>query len=445
MTSTVTLGRLRRARLVIAALALSLVALGLPGASPLAANNHWIINEDALPFTPRPGAEAYWGVHAGAAYRMEVPANWNGDLVLFAHGYVAETNPVLSVGIPSLRDHWLSQGYAWAASSYRANGYVPGTGALDTHRLIGLFRGKVGNPDRVYITGTSLGGHVTGVAIEQWPNSFDGALPLCGVMGGNDLFEYFQDAYLVAETLAWGEAEVPTPDGYPTSGWPATRSVLGGGGAGFPWTLSPTGERYRDTIMHLTGGERPGFEQGFTSFVFNGAFIFNFGSAVYYGLDNTDRVYRWTSGPELTPEEQEFNDTIFRSSGLPRLQRPNGLGGWPQSSAVSPPINGTFRIPVVSLHTLGDMFVPFSMQQAYAERAAANGRDDLLAVRAIRGTSHCDFQLSELQQAWDDLVRWVEEGIPAEGDDILDPAAVAEPTFGCRFSAQRAGAMACPT
>ncbi len=422
----------------------ALFALLLVATSALA-NNHWIINEDTLPFDARPGATAHWGVHAGAAYRMEVPGNWNGGLVLFAHGYVPETNPVLSVSMPGLRDLWLSQGYAWAASSYRANGYVPGTGAQDTHRLIGVFRGKVGNPKRVYISGVSLGGHVTGFAIEQWPNTFDGALALCGVMGGSDLFDFFESAHIAAETLAWGTVAVPTPDNYTSEGWPATRAQLG---SPFPGGLTPAGERYRDILKNLSGGERPGFNQGFTSLLFNGAFIFSQGSARILGRDTSEVVYRWTDGPVLTPEEQAFNDSIWRSTGLPQLQRKNGLGSLPQSSAVSPAINGTFRVPVVSLHTLGDMFVPFSMQQNYARRAQANNRDHLLAVRAIRGTSHCDFNGAEVAQAWNDLVRWVEDGVPAAGDDVLDPEVVRQPTYGCNFSVNSLGrglvGMNCP-
>jgi hypothetical protein len=424
-------GRTGHPHRLIVCLALVVICF-LALAPTVSANKGWIINEDALPFDPLPGAEAYWGVHAQAAYRMEVPANWNGDLVLWAHGYVPATNKVLSVQMPSLRIYWISQGYAWAASSYRANGYVPGTGALDTQRLIGLFKGKVGNPKRVYISGGSLGGHVTGVAIEQWPNTFDGALAICGVMGGNDLFDYFQDAYLVAETLVWGNVEVPTPEDYFTDGWPLTRAALG---SPFPWLLNPTGELYKAIIKNITGGDRPGFEQGFTSLIVNGAFIFDFGSAEYHGRNNLDTIYRWTDGPEMTPEEQEFNDTIFRSKGLPQFQRKSGLGIWPGTEAVSPPIKGNFRIPVVSLHTLGDMFVPFSMQQSYARRASERGKDHLLAVRAIRGYSHCDFAASELMAAWDDLVGWVEYGIPAEGDNVLDPAEVAQPDFGCNFSA----------
>jgi hypothetical protein len=30
------------------------------------------------------------GVHNGASYRIEVPADWNGKLVVFAHGYEGE-------------------------------------------------------------------------------------------------------------------------------------------------------------------------------------------------------------------------------------------------------------------------------------------------------------------------------------------------------------------
>ena len=40
----------------------------------------------------------YYGMHAdGAIYCIVVPADWNGDLVVYAHGYVRPSEPV---GIP---------------------------------------------------------------------------------------------------------------------------------------------------------------------------------------------------------------------------------------------------------------------------------------------------------------------------------------------------------
>ncbi|MFC7640713.1 hypothetical protein ACFQX6_06650 [Streptosporangium lutulentum] len=47
----------------------------------------WCEYPSGRPFTALPGATAHAGVKQGAAYRIEVPANWNGELVLYAHGY----------------------------------------------------------------------------------------------------------------------------------------------------------------------------------------------------------------------------------------------------------------------------------------------------------------------------------------------------------------------
>src|SRR2546426_8481295 len=52
-----------------------------------------------------------------------------------------------------------------------------------------------------------------------------------------------------------------------------------------------------------------------------------------------------------------------------------------------PPISGRLPIPVLSLHTIGDLFVPFSMEQIYARRAAAQGASDLLEKRSEEHTS----------------------------------------------------------
>ena len=68
-------------------------------------------------------ATSRWsGVLGGAAYRVEVPANWNGKLVMYAHGYAGEGS-ALTISNPSIRRHLIEQGYAWAASSYSKNYY----------------------------------------------------------------------------------------------------------------------------------------------------------------------------------------------------------------------------------------------------------------------------------------------------------------------------------
>ena len=48
----------------------------------------------------------------------------------------------------------------------------------------------------VYMTGASMGGQVTAVAIEHFPRAFVGAMPVCGVLGDAELFDYFLDFHL---------------------------------------------------------------------------------------------------------------------------------------------------------------------------------------------------------------------------------------------------------
>ena len=47
----------------------------------------YFVDKSTLPFDALPGATAYWGVHRRAGYRIEVPDDWNGDLVMWAHGF----------------------------------------------------------------------------------------------------------------------------------------------------------------------------------------------------------------------------------------------------------------------------------------------------------------------------------------------------------------------
>jgi len=62
----------------------------------------------------------------GAAYLIEVPANWNGTLFLYSHGYVVpgRPNPAQDVGDPFTRFFMLSSGYALAGSSYATTGWA---------------------------------------------------------------------------------------------------------------------------------------------------------------------------------------------------------------------------------------------------------------------------------------------------------------------------------
>lgn len=407
---------------------------------------------DGTPFTATPASTVHTGIAGGAAYRIEVPKAWNGRLVVYAHGYRG-TGDVVYVDSPALRAHYVATGFAWAASSYQTNGYDVGQGVRDSHALIDLFRRvTTRRATAVYMTGASMGGHITAVAIEEHPRSFVGAMPVCGVLGDAELFDYFLDANLTAAALAGVRVEFPAaPDaGYPDRWRAQVRRMLPALGlaTGRPPALTAAGRTWSEIVERRSGGERPGFAAAFaywntaTSSAPTADLPFLFG--LYPGLsggtagiaagnltDNRFTLYRSTDRARPTAAEWRLNARVLRVA--PTARPSPGLDGVPR-------IDGRPGVPVLSLHDVGDLFVPFSMEQVYARRALRNGRAGLVVTRAIRGVGHCDFTQAELRQGFDDLVRWVRTGRRPGGDAILNRRAVAAAGFGCRYTVgERAG------
>ena len=417
-------------KLVLGFAALMLAALGAMAGPP----PKYFVDEAKLPFGETAGipTQRQWGVHNGAGYRIEVPNRWNGSLVMWAHGYRG-TGLELTVDDHPLRAFLIANGYAWAASSYSRNSYDPAQGAKDTHALTTFFNGRFGKPTRTYITGASMGGHITGIVAEQWPQSYDGAMPICGVMGDYELFDYFLDFNLAAQTLSGVEKLWPFAPDYLTVTVPATKTGLG---PAFPFALNPSGTNFKSLVELRSGGRRPVFEQGFLFWngVVPGNFLFGLGVGdgtlprhPGVAVQNSDVVYQFDTNPALTSAEQTFNADIQRVTADPQGRHNNGISN-------VPPTTGDLRIPMLTLHTLGDLFVPFHMEQEYARRVAGHNASHLLVQRATRDFGHCSFTGPELVTTFVDLAKWVEAGVKPAGDNVLDAATVANPNFGCTFT-----------
>lgn len=425
---------------VVSAMMLTLIFMFGTSVASAAPPPKYFVDEAELPFEALDDATAYWGVHARAGYRIEVPDNWNGDLVMWAHGFRG-TGLELTVDNHPLRDLLILQGYAWAASSYDRNDYDITSGVQSTHALLKRFNGIVSKPNKVYMTGASMGGHITAVAIEQYPNTFDGALPVCGAIGDYALFDYFLDFNLAAQQLGTGNSGFPVVDAeYIGVTVPAIKAGLGAAPGSWPFILNAQGQQHKDLVEQRSGGERPNFDEAFAfwnsipSATGGGNFLFELGlgdgslpRAPGAATQNINTIYQFDNDPSLTAAEQDLNDNIARVAAAPQTRRSNGL-------AQVPRISGDINIPVLTLHNLGDLFVPVLNEVVYAENVRAKGKSNLLVQRAVRGVLHCDFTPAEFSRAFIDLVQWVELGDKPQGDDFLDPAAVADPEFGCAFT-----------
>lgn len=422
------------------------------------------------PFTPIANSsgqlsQVWTGIASdGGAYRIEVPPGWNGTLVMFAHGFRGTGN-VVWVDNPQLRQYFVDNGFAWAASSYALNGYDPGDGVVDTHDLLQAFPQVTGlHARQAIMSGLSMGGEITAAEIEAYRGQFAGAMPYCGVLAGNDLFDYYLGANATAaaltqtsisypSTVAAGQAYAPAYQTTVQSELPALGITPNPatGGLTFTTSLTETGKLWADTVEQLSGGTRPGFASTidyWNGFGFSPLTKIPFLFGLYPGLNggtlgfadgsvagNEHTFYTLSDNPSrMLREEIALNRAVLR---VPVTATSSADALTP---AELPAIHGDPGIPVLSIHGIGDLFVPLSMDQHYDALMVAHGQGGLFVGRAIREVTHCGYTTSELSAGFSALMSWIHTGVRPAGDNILDPREVASPLFGCRFTDPAPGA-----
>jgi len=363
--------------------------------------------EDDPSFEALTGARAFSGRYDGGVYRLEIPNDWNGDLVLFAHGFRGaggENGAILRVGNHPIREHLIRHGFAWAASSYRCNGYVPGQGLEDTRALVGLFTELNGGraPGRTYLTGTSMGGHVTLLGMHEYPTDFAGGLAMCPA--GPALFDFFAATGAAAEVITDVRF---TQDGIGAQA-ASMAEILGR-----PPAYTEKGRQLASVQVEISGGRRPFAMEGLES-----RFLANIsGGAIAGGTSPSNRAvdtrsFNYAVEPGLGITAAALNDRARRLAGDPAFRGPAG----PYEELR--PFDGGIERPLLSMHGTGDLFVPIFLQRLLKDAVDAAGRSDLLVQRIYRIPGHCGFSQQEMIRAFDDLVAWVTTGARPAGDDV---------------------------
>ena len=393
----------------------------------------------------------------GATYLIEVPAHWNGTLVLYSHGYVTpgSPNPATDVGDPLTGQWLLTHGYALAGSSYATTGWALQQAIPDQLSTLNTFSRRVGRPSRTIAWGHSLGGMITAALLQVAPDRFTAALPMCGVLaGGVGTWNVALDSAVAVQQLLG-----------PTSGLQVVNITAPTTNLGIAETLFATAQatppgRARIALASALG-DIPGWfdpasaEPAPTDYVTQEAnqFLWEtqvdgpFAFALRAELEaRAGGNVSWTNGVNFTSQLAQSSDyaevqALYSAAGL-------SLSTDLATLQASAPIavdhaavkyltkyivyNGDLDRPVLTLHTTGDGLVVNQDEQAYRNVASDVGDARMLREAYVHRAGHCTFTPAETIAAFKALIHRVNTGrwgdSTAAGD--LEAAATAlGPTY----------------
>jgi putative CocE/NonD family hydrolase len=356
------------------------------------------------------------GTHAsGARWAVDMPAIWNGTLLLYGRGYT----PTLSNAAPEtaprgMREWLLEHGYALAASSYSAAGWALAEAPGDQIDALDEFTQRYGKPKRTIAWGSSMGGLTTLAIAERYPGRIDGALPICGSVSGSlGMLNTALDGAFAFRTLLAAdsdirvvnvdddlrngarvrqslEAALRTPQGRARVALAATLAQIP------PWTdpkaIEPAAADYTAQAEEL-----------YKSFVM-GVFLPR--------VDQEKRaggVYSWNTGIDYRKQLQlsgrsSFVRAMYRSAGqdldadLATLKAAPRIAALPQAVAymrANYVPTGSLGVPVLTMQTVGDGLTVPATHGSLRDTVRAAGHDSQLAQLYVRGAGHCTFTLNE--------------------------------------------------
>ncbi|AWH52995.1 hypothetical protein C1924_07310 [Stenotrophomonas sp. ESTM1D_MKCIP4_1] len=161
-----------------------------------------------------PAPRTLSGVLQGAPWRLDVPARWNGELVLLAHGYEPVGAPrATPMAAADSTQALLDAGYAVAQSAYSSQGWAVADAMADMERLRQHALTELKRVRHTWLLGFSMGGAVTVASLEQHPQSYAGGVSLCGAnLPGETL------AADLLTTLVAFDYFFPAAEGLPAAG-----------------------------------------------------------------------------------------------------------------------------------------------------------------------------------------------------------------------------------
>ena len=361
----------------------------------------------------------------GAPYRIRVPGNWNGTLLVYAHGYrdladhPGEVDNRAADVAPSaaLEPALLAQGYALAGSAYRNNGWAVREGIKDLRNLTLFFNSRFGRADNTILWGFSMGTVISFESMERYGDLYDGALCACAVgAGSSQSWDSAGDLALAYDALfgmpqSWGTpGDVRDDLDFDSEVLPKL----------FAEVSNPTNFPKFEFIRLVTGTPGRGINPPPPPAFYPG-WVF---TDMFFSTEARAELERRAFGPVVQNLNRAYNLTDAEKAYLVALGVPapiieNWLVTLNAGRTISAPFyardylrrnadySGRITSPVLTLHTLIDPLVTVSQEREYAETVAAARRTRYLYQAYTNGNGHCNFTGEQLLTSVNAINNWV--------------------------------------
>jgi len=352
-----------------------------------------------------------------------VPQEWNGNLVVYAHGYRPPQVPVESVDNLALLVQELTFGgqfvpaallsshFAFATTTSRKNGYNIEQGSDDLNLLVQYFRVYVAPKvqphavSNVFAAGGSEGGLIAAMLVEQFPDTYTGGgLALCGPVGGSpSLIKYLGDFRVVFDYFFPRVFKSPPPgSGLPAFGafdvppqafllWdsayvPAIRAAM---------ASNPIATDQLFRVTRVARDPRNPTDSAIAAAL----------DILRYSIWGTADVISTAGGiPYDNRLTLYFGSThdLALNRGVERVRSTGSARQYMQQFYLT---TGKLQKPLVTLHTTADPLIPFSNELTYATRAIFAGALPLLKPLPVFRYGHGNFTVQEVLGAFGLLVQ----------------------------------------
>ncbi|WP_373921975.1 hypothetical protein [Streptomyces sp. T12] len=383
-------------------------------------------------------AACYTGRDSGGAYyAIAVPADWNGSLVVHAHGgpdLGAESDPTRSLDDLGRWSVMVKEGYAWAGSSYRRGGYGTRMAAADIESVRRLFTEEFGTPRRTYVHGQSWGGNVAAKVVETYgkrKGAYDGALLTNGVLaGGSRGYDYRVDLRVVYQYYCRNHPR-PNEPRYPL--WQGLRAdstmTTAGlrarlqectGYASAPEERTALQQRNLDDILAVTKVPERTLESHlrWATFTFRDIVHHRLGGRNPFG----NRGVRYSG----SHDDEALNAGVERFSPDPTAVR---------DLSYDSDLTGKVSIPVLTLRAIDDPTAFVEHESAYRDTLRGAGRSGRLVQTFTREHEHSEMSDAEYATSLAALDHWVRTDERPTARSIAASCAAFDRTYatGCFY------------